>query len=89
MSATGHGESFIRVAAAHELSARLRFAHQTLDQAVASVLAEVEQVGGDGGFIALDRHGNAALPFDTRGMYRGQAAGNAPPRVAIYDEPLA
>jgi beta-aspartyl-peptidase (threonine type) len=88
MSATGHGESFIRVAAAHELSARLRFAGQTLPDAVASVLAEIEHVGGDGGFIALDRHGNAALPFNTRGMYRGQAVGTTPPRVAIYGEPL-
>jgi L-asparaginase / beta-aspartyl-peptidase len=89
MSATGHGESFIRVAAAHELSARLRFAHQPLDEAAAAVLAEVEQVGGDGGFIALDRHGNAVLPFNTRGMYRGQATGSAPPRVAIYGESLS
>ena len=88
MSATGHGESFIRVAAAHELSARLRLAGQTLPDAIAAVLADVEQVGGDGGFIALDRHGNAAFPFNTRGMYRGQAVGPAPPRVAIYTEPL-
>ena len=89
MSATGHGESFIRTAAAHELSARLRLAHQPLAEAAAAVLAAIADLGGDGGFIALDRDGNAALPFNSRGMYRGLARADAPPLVAIYDEPLA
>ena len=89
MSATGHGESFIRVAAAHELSARLRFAHQSLAEAAGSVLTAVAAIGGDGGFIALHRDGNVALPFNTRGMYRGLARGSAPALVAIYNEPLA
>ena len=86
MSATGHGESFIRVAAAHELAARVRLAQQDLETAAAAVMAAVEQIGGDGGFIALDRHGNVVLPFNSRGMYRGQATGNGQPRVAIYRE---
>jgi len=88
MSATGHGESFIRVAAAHELAARIRLAGEDLPTAAAAVLAAVADLGGDGGFIAVDRHGNAVLPFNTRGMYRGQATGTAPPRVGIYAEPL-
>jgi beta-aspartyl-peptidase (threonine type) len=89
MSATGHGESFIRVAASHELSARLRHAGQSLAQAAEAVLAAVATVGGTGGFIALDRDGNVAMPFNTRGMYRGLARRGGPPLVAIYDEPLA
>ncbi len=88
MSATGHGESFIRVAAAHELSARLRHAHQSLADAAAAVLDAVGAVGGDGGFIALDREGNAAMPFNSRGMYRGIARGNGPALAAIYKEAL-
>lgn len=89
MSATGHGESFIRVAAAHELSARIRLANQSLADAAATVLSRVAAVGGDGGFIALDREGRVAMPFNTRGMYRGLARGADPAVVAIYDEPLA
>ena len=89
MSATGHGESFIRAAAAHELSARIRLAGEDLSTAAAAVLAAVAALGGDGGFIALDRHGNHALPFNTRGMYRGLVRAASPPTVAIYDESLA
>lgn len=88
MSATGHGESFIRIAAAHELSARLRHAGQTLAEAATAILAALAEIGGDGGFIALDRDGNAALPFNTRGMYRGLARLDGPALAAIYDEPL-
>ncbi len=88
-SATGHGESFIRVAAAHELSARIRLLQQDLATAADAVLAAVASVGGTGGFIAIDQHGQIALPFNTRGMYRGQAIGAAPPQTAIYAEELS
>ena len=27
--------------------------------------------GGSGGLIALEKNGNIALPFNTKGMYRG------------------
>jgi beta-aspartyl-peptidase (threonine type) len=89
MSATGHGESFIRAAAAHELSARLRFANQDLATAAAAVLAAVKDIGGDGGFVALDRNGECVLPFNTYGMYRGLQRSRGPALVAIYDEPLS
>ena len=89
VSATGHGESFIRAAAAHELSAQLRLAGATLDQAAAAVIAAVAAVGGDGGLIAIGSGGAIAMPFNSRGMYRGTAIGAAPPQTAIYDEPLA
>ena len=89
VSATGHGESFIRVAAAHQLSARIRFLQQDLQTAAAATLAEIASVGGTGGLIAIDRNGNVSLPFNTRGMYRGKAIGAAPPQTAIYREELA
>lgn len=88
-SATGHGESFIRIAAGHELAARLRLAGQDLQTASAAVLAAVASIGGDGGLIALDRGGNAVLAFNTRGMYRGEARADQPAQAAIYDEPLS
>ncbi len=86
ISATGHGESFIRVAAAHEIAARLRLTGEALQSAAAAALAAVASLGGDGGLIALDRQGNYAMPFNSRGMYRGIAQGAEPPRAAIYDE---
>lgn len=72
VSCTGAGEQFIRAAAAHELSARVRHASTTLD---AAALAVIE--GLDGGFIALGSDGSVAMPFNTALMYRGRAAGGA------------
>ena len=89
VSATGHGESFVRAAAAHEIAARMRLANQDLRTAADAALAAVAALGGDGGLIALDRHGNFTFPFNSIGMYRGMAQGDAPPLVAIHGEPLA
>ena len=70
VSCTGTGEQFIRVAAAHELSARVRHAGAALPDAAAAVVD-----GLDGGFIALGADGSSAMPFNTALMYRGRAAG--------------
>ena len=86
ISATGHGEYFIRHAVAHEISARIRYANQSLaDAAQAVVLETLKAAHGDGGVIALDAEGNAALPFNTSGMYRGVLFGDGRTFVtAIY-----
>ena len=88
MSATGHGESFIRIAASHELSARMRLAGEDLDTAAAAVMAALAAVGGTGGFVAVDRAGRVSLPFNTRGMYRGVVGADGAARTGIYREPL-
>jgi len=88
LSATGHGESFIRIAAGHELSARMRLAREDLDTAAAAVMADLAKVGGTGGFIALDRTGRVSLPFNTRGMYRGVVDADGTVRTGIYQEAL-
>jgi len=69
VSCTGTGEQFIRIAAAHELSARVRHAGAALGDAAAAVVQ-----GLDGGFIALGSDGAWAMPFNTALMYRGRAA---------------
>jgi beta-aspartyl-peptidase (threonine type) len=86
VSATGHGEFFIRFVAAHEVAARLRHAGQSLAAAAAAVVAELAQFGGSGGVVAVDRHGNLALPFNSVGMYRGFVAGDGAVCTAIFDE---
>jgi beta-aspartyl-peptidase (threonine type) len=72
VSCTGTGEQFIRAAAAHELSARVRHAGDALADAAAVVVE-----GLDGGFIALGRDGTTAMPFNTALMFRGRAAAGA------------
>ena len=71
VSATGTGEMFIRSAAAHHVAALVGLAGMPPAEAADATLAEVAQIGGDGGLIVLDAHGDFAMRFNTRGMYRG------------------
>jgi len=89
VSATGHGEIFIRYAAAHEIAARMRHAGRSLEEAARAVVIDLlAPAGGSGGVIAVDRAGNLSLPFNCSGMYRGVARGDSRILTAIYDEPL-
>lgn len=69
VSCTGQGEYFIRTAAAAQTAWRVA-ANQPLDQAARAVIDQIGAMGGDGGLIALDRHGNRADPFNSQGMKR-------------------
>jgi beta-aspartyl-peptidase (threonine type) len=71
VSATGWGEFFIRAAAAHSVSEKIRYQGKTVTEAGQEVIDDIGSMGGDGGMIILDRAGNIAMPFNTSGMYRG------------------
>lgn len=88
ISATGHGEFFIRWAAAHEISARMRFGGESLTRAAEAVVAELGSVGGSGGLIAIDAAGVVALPFNSSGMYRGVIGDDGVAWTGIYKEAL-
>jgi beta-aspartyl-peptidase (threonine type) len=87
VSATGHGEFFIRFGAAHEVAARLRHRGQPLAEAAGEVIAALGGIGGSGGLVAVDRDGAVALPFNCSGMYRGYVTADGIVHTAIYDEP--
>ena len=84
VSCTGDGEYFIRASVAHEVSSRMRHARESVERAAAGALESVGKMGGTGGLIALDRHGNFTMPFNTSGMYRGVVGPDGRPRVLIY-----
>jgi beta-aspartyl-peptidase (threonine type) len=72
VSATGHGEYFIRATVAHDICARVAYGGLSLQEAADQVvMKELVEMGGEGGIIALDRKGNIAMPFNSEGMYRG------------------
>jgi len=87
VSATGHGEFFIRYGAAFEIAARLRHRGQLLREACHAVIDALAELGGRGGVVAVDRDGDLALPFSTEGMYRGFVRADGVIRTAIWDEP--
>jgi len=71
VSGTGDGEYYIRRALAYDITARMRYLGESLDKAAESALEALVQLGGSGGLVAIDVHGNIAMPFTTEGMYRG------------------
>jgi beta-aspartyl-peptidase (threonine type) len=85
VSATGHGEVFIRAAVAHDICARVRYAGQSLAQAVrAVVLEELPALRGEGGVIAIDPKGNIAMEFNSEGMFRASRICGEEPQIGIY-----
>jgi beta-aspartyl-peptidase (threonine type) len=85
VSATGEGESFIRAVAAHTVSTLMEFKGWNVEQAADHVIHErVRDAGGKGGLIALDGHGRIAMPYSTKGMYRGYMRSDGKLVVDIY-----
>ncbi len=87
VSATGHGEYFIRHTVARDICARMQFGGMTLEEASSAVIME-ELVGanGEGGIVAVDTAGEVALVFNTPGMYRASIDAMGRKVVGIYGE---
>jgi len=85
VSATGSGEYFIRAVVAHEICARVRLSGVSAAQAAHDVIhGKLEQIGGDGGVIVVDKDGALALEFNTEGMFRGARDSGGRRELAIY-----
>lgn len=87
VSCTGHGEFFIRTVVAHEVSARILYKGQSLEEASdAVVYDQLVKLGGRGGLIGIDKAGNIVMPFNTKGMYRGFKNSNGQEFVGIFEK---
>ncbi|TAE33900.1 MAG: isoaspartyl peptidase/L-asparaginase [Cytophagales bacterium] len=87
VSATGHGEFFIRSVVGYDISALMEYKGLSVKQAADEVvMKKLVQRGGEGGVIALDRNGNFAMPFNSEGMYRGYIRDNGTSEVLIYKD---
>jgi L-asparaginase / beta-aspartyl-peptidase len=85
VSATGHGEYFIRAVAAHHVCAAVEYRALTLQQAAHEVLHDIlRRLGGDGGLIGVDAAGQLILEFSTEGMFRGACDSRGRREIAIY-----
>lgn len=88
ISATGHGELFIRVAAAHHICCAVEYRGLTLEQAVAELLHKIlPPLDGRGGVIAVDAHGRLVTRFSTDGMFSAMADANGRREVSIGRQP--
>ena len=86
ISCTGRGEYFIRQVVAYDVSCLMEYKSYTLEEACNYVIHEkMKTIGGTGGLIAIDKEGNIALPFNTKGMYRASMVNGGDLKVQIFE----
>lgn len=87
VSATGHGEYFIRWTVAHDISALMEYKGLSLRDASELVVNDkLVKAGGSGGVISVDKNGNVSMPFNSRGMLRGFATADGKSGIFIYKD---
>ncbi len=85
ISATGHGEYFIRYTVAHDISALMEYKGVSLKEAADIVINQkLKSVNGSGGVIGIDKDLNICMTFNTPGMFRGYATSNGDRQVLIF-----
>jgi beta-aspartyl-peptidase (threonine type) len=85
VSATGHGEFFIRNMVAYDIAAIMKYKGLSVSEAAeVVVMHKLKSQGGTGGIIAVDRKGNVAMTFNTTGMFRGYIKAGGEKMVGIF-----
>ncbi len=85
VSATGHGEFFIRFTVAHDISALVEYKGLSLVDAVNLVInSKLEKVDGRGGLIAVDKEGNICMDMNTTGMFRAYEKSTGEKGIGIF-----
>ena len=84
VSATGWGEYFIRIGVARDIASMMEYRALSVQTAADMVLKKVQDLGGDGGVVAMDKFGNMAISFNSEGMYRAYVGADGKPVVEIY-----
>jgi beta-aspartyl-peptidase (threonine type) len=83
VSCTGQGEFFLRGSTAYDVSARMDYGGDDLATATRKSLETVEELGGEGGLIAVDKSGNIAQIFNSPGMKRAVVYSDGRIRVDV------
>ena len=87
ISATGHGEYFIRSVVAYDISALMAYKGLSLQEAADEVIQnKLVQLGGSGGVVGLDKNGNVMMSFNSSGMFRGFIKKKGEANVQIFRE---
>ena len=87
VSATGHGEYFLRWTVARDICARVELAGESLDEAARTVIVDtLLPEGGTGGVVALDPSGNVVFVMTTANLKRGVMSSATGAKVAVYSD---
>ena len=84
VSATGHGEYFIRAVAAYHICAAVEYRGLSLEEAAREMLHGIlRRLGGQGGIIGIDSGGHIVMDFSTQGMFRAARDSRGRDELAI------
>ena len=87
VSATGHGEYFIRYVVAADICKLVEYRGWSLERAAREVVQQkLKAAGGEGGIIAVDPRGNIVMEFNSEGMFRAMRDSSGRRQIAIYRE---
>ncbi len=86
VSCTGHGEYYIRLGFARDVSALMEYKNMSVDGACREEIRKLSELQGTGGVIAVDTKGNIAMEFNTSGMFRGYANSDGKKELAIFED---
>ncbi len=87
VSTTGHGEYFMRLVTAKDVSDLMSYKNMSLKDASNEAIKKLSAIDGSGGLIAIDKNGNITMPMNTPGMYRASFSnGKQEPLVKIFVE---
>lgn len=84
VSCTGHGEYYIRLGFARDISALMEYKNLSVAEACREEIGKLTELNGTGGVIALDANGNIAMEFNTSGMFRGYIKSTGEKEIAIF-----
>jgi len=87
LSATGHGEFFMRAVVTHDISALMEYKGLSIQEAADVVIQEkLVKMGGEGGVVGLDARGNIMMSFNSAGMFRGYIKEEDKPVILIFKD---
>ena len=86
VSCTGHGEYYIRLGFARDISAMMEYQGKAVQEACQNEIRKLTELNGTGGVIAIDKNGNIAMEFNTSGMFRGYVKSTGEKKVSMFGE---
>jgi len=87
LSATGHGEYFIRNVVTHDISALMEYKNLSINEAAWEVVMnKLVKQNGSGGVIGIDKNGNITMTFNSKGMFRGFITDEGKSVVKMYED---
>lgn len=87
VSCTGHGEEFMRLLTAFDISCLMQYKHFSLQKATEiAIMEKLVACNGRGGCIAVDKNANISIRFTTTGMFRAFIDKNGLLEVKIFKD---